>query len=105
MHGGLGAAQIGALAERVSADDQEVGARRFALVGDPGRDHDDIAGTQFDALPTLATKPDPGLAGGDAEHLMRGAVIVVMRVDAVAPGAGPAMLGEQPLAGRGAVAG
>src|SRR5438445_7905286 len=101
---GLGAAEIGALAARIGTDDEEVGARRFALVRDPGRDHDDVAGAQLDGLPALAAEPDPGAARGDPEHFMRGAVVVVMRVDAVAPGIGPSMLRKPPLAGRGAAA-
>ena len=35
---------------------------------------------------------------------MRCAVVMMMPVDAVAPGIGPGVLREQPLAGRGAVA-
>jgi hypothetical protein len=104
MRGGFGAAQIGALAARIGADDEEVGARRFAFVRNPGRDHHDIAGAQLDGLPALAAELDPGAACGDAEHFMRRAVVMVLPVDAVAPGIGPAVLGEQPLAGRGAVA-
>jgi hypothetical protein len=50
MRTGFGAAVIGALAARIGADDQQIGARRLARVRNPGRDHDDVAGAQFDGL-------------------------------------------------------
>src|SRR5258707_799831 len=51
-----------------------------------------------------AAEPHPGVAAGDAEHLVGGAVIMMVAVDAVAPGIRPAVLGKHPLAGAGAVA-
>ena len=75
MRTGFGAAVIGALAARIGADDQQIGARRLALVRDPGRDHDDVAGAQFDGLAVVAAEPHPRGAGGDAQYLMRRAVI------------------------------
>jgi hypothetical protein len=104
MRGGFGAAEVGPLAARIGADDEEVGARRFALERDPDRDRHDVAGTQLDGLPALAAEPHPGAVRGDAGHLMRGAAVMVMRIDAVAPSVGPAMLREQLLACRGAIA-
>src|SRR5258706_5023662 len=104
MRARLGAAEVGTLPARIGPDDEKVRARRLALMGDPGRDHDDIAGAQFDGLPALPAEPHRGISGGDAQHLMRRAVVMVMSVDAVAPGAGPAVSGKHRLAGRGAVA-
>ena len=79
---------------RISANDEEVRARSLVFVGDAGRDHDDIASTQLHVQPTFATEPDADPTGGDAEHLVRAAVIVMMRIDAVLPGARPAIAVE-----------
>src|SRR5262249_25954680 len=100
----LGAAVVGALAARIGADDEKVGACALALVRDAGRNDDDIASVQLDALPVFATEPHACGASRDAEHLMRRAVIVMMAVDAVAPRAGTAVAVEHSLAGGGAVA-
>ena len=91
------------LAARVGADHQEVGAGRFALVRDPGRDHHDIAGGKVDHRAARAAEPYPGIAAGYAEHLVRGAVIMVVGVDAVAPPTTPAVSRKQPLARAGPV--
>src|SRR5690348_16546964 len=104
MDTGLGAAMVGALAVRIGADNQQIGSRALALMRDPGRDHDDITRAQLDALPAFAAEPHPRRSRRDAEHLMRRAVIVVVPVNAVPPGAGPAVPVEHALAGAGAVA-
>jgi hypothetical protein len=70
-----------------------------------GRDHDDVAGGDLDGQPVLPAEPHFGRAAGDAEHLVRARMVVVLRVDAVAPGIGPAIGGKQPLASGGTVAG
>ena len=67
-------------------------------MGDAGRDHDNIAGAQLDCRATLAAEPYVDGSGNDAEHLMRGAVIVVVRVDPVSPGRAPIVAGEQRFA-------
>src|ERR1043166_9150801 len=104
METGLSAAMVGALAARIGADDQQIRARALALMRDPGRNHDDIARAQLDALSAFAAEPHPRRSRRDAEHLMRRAVIVVVPVDAVPPGTGPAVPVEQALARAGAVA-
>src|ERR1051325_9882035 len=104
MDPGLGAAMVGALAARIGADDQQIRARALALRRAPGRDHDDITRAQLDALPAFAAEPHPRRSRRDAEHLMRRAVIVVVPVDAVPPGTGPAVPVEHALARAGAVA-
>jgi len=67
-------------------------------VGNTSRDHDDITGAQLHRLPTLAAEPDPNGSSGDAERLVRGAVIVMVRVDPVDPGCAPIIAGKQCLA-------
>ncbi len=55
---------------------------------------------QFDDLALGAAEAHPREAGGHAERLVRGAVVVVMGVDAVAPCARPFVAAEERLAGR-----
>src|SRR5215831_6268130 len=66
--GRAGTAHIRALSARVGADDEEVRAGSLILVGDAGRDHDDIAGAQFHCLSALATESHADPTGSDAEH-------------------------------------
>jgi hypothetical protein len=70
-------------------------------VSNPGRDHDDVAGAQLHCLAALAAEPDAGPARGDAEHLVCRAVIMMMRVDPIAPSPDPAIAGKEPFAGSG----
>ena len=74
---GTRTAHIRALPARISADDEEVRARSLVLVGDAGRDHDDISGAQLDRSAALAAEPQADPTSGTAEHLMRGAMIVM----------------------------
>jgi hypothetical protein len=97
---GVGLADIRVLAFRIRADDQQIAACRLALMRDAGRDHDDISGAQLNRGTVLAAEPDPGGAAGNAEHLVRGAVIMMMPVYPVAPRLGPAMRLEHCLAAR-----
>ena len=62
---------------RIGTDDKQVRARRLVLVGDAGRDHDDISGAQLDRSAALAAEPQADPTSGNAEHLMRGAMIVM----------------------------
>ena len=64
-------------------------------MGHTRRNHDDITGAQLHRLATLAAQSDADPTGGDAEHLVRAAVIVMTRVDPVFPGAGPTIAIEQ----------
>jgi len=54
-----------------------------------------MTGAQLHGPARLAAESHADPTGGNAEHLMRAAVIVVMRVDAVLPCAGPASALEQ----------
>jgi hypothetical protein len=86
---------VGALPARIGADDQEVRAGSFVVVGHTCRNDDDITGTQLHRLAILATQSDADPTRGDAEHLVRAAVIVMTRIDPVLPGAGPTIAIEQ----------
>ena len=88
-------AHIGALSARIGADDEEVRARALVFVGDAGRDYDNVAGAELHRPAALATESHADPTGGDAEHLVRAAVIVMTRVDPVFPGAGPTIAIEQ----------
>src|SRR6516165_2881916 len=74
---------------------QEVRAYAVVLVGEAGRDHDDITSAQLHRLAALATQSHADPTGGDAEDLVRAAVIVMMRIDPVLPGSGPTISIEQ----------
>ncbi len=52
---------------------------------DPGRDHDDVAGPDRQDQALRAAEADLRLAAGDAQDLVRRAVIVGKRKDAVSP--------------------
>src|SRR6516165_11299484 len=62
---------------------QEVRAYAVVLVGEAGRGHDDITSAQLHRLAALATQSHADPTGGDAEDLVRAAVIVMMRIDPV----------------------
>src|SRR5258707_7604474 len=81
----------------IGADDEQIGARAFLLVADPGGNDDDIARAHRDRLALVSAEADARRAFGDAENLMRSAVIVMIRVDAVAPAAAPAAAREEGL--------
>src|SRR5690242_14004697 len=95
-------AHVGALAAGVSADDYEIGAGPLVLVGNPGRDHGDVARVELHPFAGFAAEPYPNRPGGDTEHLVCRAVIMVVRINPVAPGAAPAIGGKEPLAFGGA---
>src|SRR5947209_7507602 len=81
-----GVAQIGALATGIGADHDEIGTGALVFVGNAGRDHDDVAGVQLYRCTALAAEPHANRSGRDPEHLVRGAVIMVVGVNPVAPG-------------------
>jgi len=61
-------------------------------------DHDDVARAQFDQVAVFAAEADADGPGGDAEHFMCRAVVVVVRIDAVDPASAPVITSKQPLA-------
>src|ERR1700730_13683601 len=87
-----------ALPAGIGSDNHQIRARPLALVGNASWDHNDITGAQLNRLAALAAEPDPNGSSGDAERLVRGAVIVMMRVDPVDPGCAPVITGKQRLA-------
>jgi hypothetical protein len=84
----------------IGADDEEVRARALVFVGDAGRDYDNVAGAQLHRPAALATESHADPTGGDAEHLVRATVIVMMRIDPIPPSAGPPVAVEQRHATR-----
>src|SRR5260370_110425 len=82
------------LADGVGAEQEEIGTGALVIVGAAGRDHDDVAGVQLYRCAVLAAEPHPNRPNRDAEHLVRGAVVMVVRVDTVAPSAAPAVVGK-----------
>src|SRR5215472_574530 len=97
-----GAAHVRVLSAGVGAHHHQIGTGSLILVGDAGWYHDDVAGMQFYDRAGFAAEPHPNRAGRDPQHLVCGAVIMVVRVNSVAPTAAPAILGEQLLAVGGA---
>jgi hypothetical protein len=59
-----------------------------------GGDYDNVASAQFEQLAAFAAKPDSHGSRGNAENLMRCAVIMVMRVDPIDPSSTPMIAGE-----------
>src|SRR5438445_10240598 len=96
-----GRAHIRALAARIGTDDYQIRARSLALVSNAGRDYDDVARAQLNRLATRAAEPDAHRPGGDAEHFVRSAVIMMVRIDTVAPSAAPTVALEQRHTGLG----
>src|SRR6266481_3626364 len=86
---------------RVGADDEEVGGGLDAAVAGARRESDDIAGVDGDRLAAFSAEDEVGVAGGEAQDFVRGGVVVVEVVDAVAPLRGPAVGGEEALHGVG----
>ena len=96
----LARAEIPVRPGRIGADHEKVVARAEVLVADAGRDDHHVAGPNGHHHAPGAAEPHARLAAADRQDLVRGAVIVRERVDAVAPGAAPAIGGEHRLAGR-----
>src|SRR6266404_6148258 len=88
-------AHIRVLANRIGANDDQIQARSLVLVRNAGGDHDDVTGLQLHCPAMLAAEPNADRPDDDAEDFMRGAVVVMMRVDAVAPSAAPTVALEQ----------
>ena len=68
----------------------------------PGGQDDHVTGAQFEGLALWTAEHHVRAPAGDAEHFVGGRVEVVEREDAVAPGAEPAVAGEQLLVRGGA---
>src|SRR5260370_42453535 len=77
----LAGAEIGTASVGIGANDEEIGARAFLLVAAPGGNDDDIARAHRDRLALVSAEAGARLAFGDAENLMRSAVIVMIRID------------------------
>ena len=95
--GRVGAAQIPVGTAGIGADHDKAVLGREAAMADAGGDHDGIAGRDLDGGTARATELHARAAGGDAEHFVRGGVIVVEGIDAVDPGVAPSVRREQIL--------
>lgn len=68
-----------------------------------GGKNGDIAGTDCDFVAVFAAEHQPCRSGDEPQHLMRGRVVVVIVVHAVAPLRRPAIAGEECFAGGGGI--
>ena len=82
----LAVLHVGRRSGWIRADDAEIGARAVVLVRDARRDDDDVAGHQRDGGAAAAAEARRHAPLVDAQHLVRGAVVVVHRVEPVPPG-------------------
>jgi len=88
---------VEACATGVGADHQQGAVLAQVAVRYPGRDDDNVAGCELDFLAGRATEADYHAAGSDAQDLMRDAMEMVERVDAVPPGVAPPTDGKRTL--------
>jgi hypothetical protein len=95
--GVFAAQQVPGRARRIAADHDQVAAIAEPLVAGARRQHDDVAGLQIEVLAPLAAEPHAHLPVCDAEHLVRGRMIMVERKNSGAPLRRPVARGEQPL--------
>jgi len=94
---GGGAADVPVFVLRVGADDEEVVGGSDAAVAGSCREHNYVAGVNGDRFAAFAAENQISVAGGEAQHLVRGGVIVMEIVDSVAPLRRPLVGGEEVL--------
>src|SRR5437868_5122551 len=82
---------VPALAGRISPDNGKVLARAQIFVRYARRDDDHISCAQRLDDAALAAKLDFGGAAEDRQHFVRGAVIMVIVINAIAPASAPAV--------------
>lgn len=94
---GGGAEEVPLLAEGVGAADEEVRGGGDAAVSGAAGEDGDVAGADgdFTAAREFAAEDELGFAGGEGEDLVRGGVVVMEGVDAVAPGGLPAVAADE----------
>jgi hypothetical protein len=95
-----GAADIPLLIGRIDADDEKIGGGREAAVAGVGGEHGDVADVDGDFVAVFASEHQVRGARDEAEDLVRGRVVVVKVVDAVAPLRRQSVAGEDGLKGR-----
>ena len=82
---------------RIGANDEKVvGCGDAAVAGTGGKDGD-VTGTNGNVSPAFATENEIGVAGGKAEDLVRCGMVMVERIDAVAPLRRPAVGCKEPF--------
>ena len=88
------AAEVPSGAGRIGAYDKQVEAAAEVFVPYAGGDHDYVAGLYVNQRTVLTAELHARRAARDSQHLVSGAVVVMKRVDAVAPAAAPAVGAE-----------
>ena len=92
---GGGAADIPVFVLWVGADDEEVCGGLDAAVASAGGEYEDIACVHGDRFAAFSAEDEVGVAGGETQNFVRGGVVVVKVVYAVAPLRRPAVGGEE----------
>ena len=95
--GRRGPAQIPILIRRIRAHHKEIGTAIQPAVPGARRQHHHVAGANRDFTAVLAAQHQSRLTAGHAQHFMRGRVVVMKAIDAVAPLRRPAILSEDRL--------
>src|SRR5215469_12349938 len=101
----LAAKQIPLASVGVGSDDSKIRARADVLMSHSGWNHDEISSAHLDIFALLAAKSQRCRAVIDAEHLVRGAVVVGKRIDTISPRIAPIVLSESALEHRSAIFG
>jgi hypothetical protein len=95
--GSSATADVPVLVLRVGADDQEVlGGRDAAMAGSSGQNKN-IARMNRYRLAAFSTEDQVSMARSEAKHLVRGGVVVMKVIDAIAPLRRPSVHGEEAL--------
>lgn len=97
----LAAVHVVTRASRIGADNGEAIFRAEFFVRYARGDYHDIPAPDFDYETLFAAKLDAGCATVTSENFMRRAVVVMERIDAVAPGAAPVVARQKFLDRRG----
>ena len=93
--------QVPILAFRISTYHQKVGISAQVFVGDPRWKDEDIPGFDIERCPFGTAKLNASPSPRHTEHLVGGAVVVVIRENAVPPQASPVVRLEYALKGAG----
>src|SRR5688572_27809363 len=94
------AAQVRVLAWWIRPDHQELCTCTQPAMAGAGGQQCDIAGLDRNLAAVRTAEQEPRGSRGEAERLVRAGVIVMVRVDAVAPGGGPAVAIEHRFEAR-----
>ncbi len=101
LGGGRLAADVEILSGRVGANHQEIRAGLDPAMAGPGGQQRHVASLDIDFPPLGSAQHQPRGPCREAENFVRGGVIVMIAVNAVAPLRRPAMTSKQPLEASG----